>query len=143
MDNSDSEIYPTIEKLLRFLASLPESAATAKQSVSTLRHLKSLGQYGRGKTDRIGTTKRPLGHSKIDLESIIVRFAKKKRGEEFVLKMLVGAPQLYSTQKSDLNTVYELLRFSLLIFSFFIISTSMDKWKRGLSICNFAYVQTL
>lgn len=86
LDSCDAEMYPTIEKLLRILASLPVSAATAERSFSTLRRLKTWLRSNMGEDRLTGLALLNIHRDiQIDPESIIIKFSKKKRRQEFVL----------------------------------------------------------
>ena len=86
LENCDIDMYPTIHKLLRILATLPVSAATAERSFSTLRRLKTWLRANIGEERLTGLALMSV-HREIPLdpEAIILRFAKTKRRQNFLL----------------------------------------------------------
>lgn len=86
LESCDSELYPTIEKLLRILATLPVSAAAAERSFSTLRRLKTWLRANMAEERLTGLALLNVHRDiAIDPEAVIVRFSKQKRRQEFVL----------------------------------------------------------
>ncbi|KAJ8897756.1 hypothetical protein PR048_003106 [Dryococelus australis] len=85
LENFDIDMYPTIHKLLRILATFPVSVTTAERSFSTLHRLKTWLQANISEERLIGLVLMSV-HREIPLdpEAIIFRFAKTKRCQEFV-----------------------------------------------------------
>lgn len=86
LESCDIDMYPTIHKLLRILATLPVSAATAERSFSTLRRLKTWLRSNMGEDRLTGLALMSVHRElQLDPDAIILRFAKTKRRQEFVL----------------------------------------------------------
>lgn len=86
LDNCDVDMYPTIHKFLRILATLPVSAATAERNFSTLRRVKTWLRANISEERLTGLALMSV-HREIppDPDAVILRFAKTKRRQEFVL----------------------------------------------------------
>lgn len=87
IDLCDSDIYPCISTLLKILATLPISVATAERSFSTLRRLKTWLRASMGEERLTGLALMHIHQDiDIDIDNIITRFAKSsKRRLEFVI----------------------------------------------------------
>lgn len=87
IDMCDSDLYPSINIILRILATLPVSVATAERSFSTLRRLKTWLRATMGEERLTGLALLHIHRDiQLDVDKLITRFAKSsKRRLEFVL----------------------------------------------------------
>ncbi|CAH1108909.1 unnamed protein product [Psylliodes chrysocephalus] len=87
LDSFDLNISPTIRNLLRILATLPVSVATAKRSFSTLRRVKTWLRARMGEERLTGLCLLHVHRDvTVDIEKVIERFAKNgNRPLEFIL----------------------------------------------------------